>query len=163
MDAWPGLQMHSHNHRGPEPFQNQIVVLIGNGPSARDILKELSPVAREVHQAIRELDSGLKKLENLDNAWQHPMDGSAVSADVIVHYTGYRYHFPFLRTNGIVTVDDNRVGPLYQHVFPPSLALRLSFLRLPNCAESSNRVTGQMGSKDIVWEGWVANRRKDVI
>ncbi|GLT39560.1 hypothetical protein SLA2020_137440 [Shorea laevis] len=120
MDAWPRLQMHSHNYRSPEPFQNQIVVLIGNGPSARDILKEISPVAREVHQAIRGLDSGLKKLENLDNAWQHPMikcayedgkvvfqDGSAGSADVIVHCTGYRYHFPFLRTNGIVTVDDN--------------------------------------------------------
>ncbi|GKU88424.1 hypothetical protein SLEP1_g2692 [Rubroshorea leprosula] len=81
----------------------------------------------------------------------------------IAQGTGTISHCPFLRTNGIVTVDDNRVGPLYQHVFPPSLAPRLSFLRLPNCAESSNRVTGQMGSKDIVWEGWVANRRKDVI
>jgi len=30
-----------------------------------------------------------------------------------------------------VTVDDNRVGPLYKHVFPPALAPWLSFVGLP--------------------------------
>jgi len=43
----------------------------------------------------------------------------------------YKYHFPFLETNGIVSVDDNRVGPLYKHVFPPHLAPWLSFVGLP--------------------------------
>lgn len=33
--------------------------------------------------------------------------------------------------NGIVTVDDNRVGPLYKHVFPPELAPFLSFIGIP--------------------------------
>ena len=42
----------------------------------------------------------------------------------------YKYHFPFLETNGVVTVDDNRVGPLYKHVFPPTLAPWLSFVGL---------------------------------
>lgn len=54
-----------------------------------------------------------------------------VVADVILHCTGYKYHFPFLHTGGIVNVDDNRVGPLYQHVFPPALAPGLSFVGLP--------------------------------
>ncbi|MBA0685828.1 hypothetical protein Goari_013472, partial [Gossypium aridum] len=140
-DAWPGLQMHSHNYRTPEQFENKIVVLIGNGSSAKDILKEISPLASQVHQAIRGPDSQLKRLENHDNAWQHSMtmtyqqiecarkdgkvvfqDGSIVDADVIIHCTG---------SNGTVTVDDNRVGPLYKHVFPPSLAPWLSFVALP--------------------------------
>lgn len=30
-----------------------------------------------------------------------------------------------------MTVDDNRVGPLYKHVFPPLLAPGLSFVGLP--------------------------------
>uniref|UniRef100_F6HCY7 Flavin-containing monooxygenase n=1 Tax=Vitis vinifera TaxID=29760 RepID=F6HCY7_VITVI len=58
-------------------------------------------------------------------------DGSGVLADVIMHCTGYEYYFPFLDTNGIVTVDDNRVGPLYKHIFPPALAPGLSFVGLP--------------------------------
>ncbi|XP_022757034.1 flavin-containing monooxygenase FMO GS-OX-like 5 isoform X2 [Durio zibethinus] len=143
-DAWPGLQMHSHNYRTPEQFKNKIVVLIGNGPSAYDILKDIYPLARQVHQAIRGPDFQLKKLKNHDNAWQHSMiecahkdgkvvfqDGSIVDADVIIHCTGYKYHFPFLKSNGIITVDNKRVGPLYKHVFPPSLAPWLSFVGLP--------------------------------
>lgn len=35
--------------------------------------------------------------------------------------------FLSLRPNGIVNVDDNRVGPLYNHVFPPEMAPCLSF------------------------------------
>ncbi|XP_039008132.1 flavin-containing monooxygenase FMO GS-OX-like 3 isoform X1 [Hibiscus syriacus] len=143
-DTWPGLQMHSHNYRTPEQFENKIVVLIGNGSSANDILKEISPIAKQVHQAIRGPDSQWKRLDNHDNAWQHSMiecarkdgvvvfqDGSIVDADAIIHCTGYKFHFPFLRSNGIITVDDNRVGPLYKHVFSTSLAPWLSFVGLP--------------------------------
>lgn len=150
LDAWPGVQIHSHNYRTPEPFQNQIVALIGNGPSAYDILREISSVAKEVHLAIRGSDIHFKKLENRNNIWLHSMiectnedgkvafqDGSFVYPDVIIHCTGYKYHFPFLRTNGIVSVDDNRVGPLYKHVFPPKLAPWLSFVGLPYRAVTS--------------------------
>ncbi|XP_062115686.1 flavin-containing monooxygenase FMO GS-OX5-like isoform X3 [Humulus lupulus] len=58
-------------------------------------------------------------------------DGSSVCADTIFYCTGFKYHYPFLETNGIVTVDENRVGPLYSHVFPPSLAPGLSFIGIP--------------------------------
>jgi len=57
--------------------------------------------------------------------------GGSVSADVILHCTGYLYYFPFLDTQGEVGVDDNCVGPLYEHVFPPSLAPSLAFVGLP--------------------------------
>ncbi|KAL2943589.1 Flavin-containing monooxygenase FMO GS-OX-like 2 [Bienertia sinuspersici] len=55
-----------------------------------------------------------------------------ILADVIIHCTGYKYCFPFLHTGGVVTNDDNRVGPLYKHVFPPTLAPSLSFVGIPN-------------------------------
>ncbi|GMI98311.1 hypothetical protein like AT1G62620 [Hibiscus trionum] len=142
-DTWPRLQMHSHNYRAPEQFENKIVLIIGNGTSAGDILREIAPVAKQVHQAIRGPNSQLKRLEKYDNAWQHSMiecahkngevtflDGSIVDVDVIIHCTGYKYYFPFLKSNGTITVDDNRVGPLYKHVFPPSLAPWLSFVGL---------------------------------
>lgn len=49
----------------------------------------------------------------------------------ICYFFRYKYEFPFLETRGVVTVDDNRVGPLYKHVFPPALAPWLSFVGLP--------------------------------
>ncbi|KAK9283998.1 hypothetical protein L1049_012257 [Liquidambar formosana] len=144
IEKWPGYQIHSHNYRVPEPFRGQIVVLIGYETSARDISREIARVAKEVHMAARAPDVEVSKLKSHDNLWQHKMiervyedgnvrfqDGSSVFADTILYCTGYKYHYPFLETNGIVTVDDNRVGPLYKHIFPPRLAPWLSFVGIP--------------------------------
>ncbi|KAK9040504.1 hypothetical protein V6N11_015655 [Hibiscus sabdariffa] len=141
-DTWPGLQMHSHSYRFPQVFENKIVVLIGSGPTAFDLVREISPLAKQLHQAIRTPGFMLIKPENYDNLWQHSMiacahkdgkvefqDGSVVDADVILHCTGYKYHYPFLKSD-VVTVDGEYVGPLYKHVFPPSLAPWLSFVGL---------------------------------
>ncbi|KAH7835124.1 hypothetical protein Vadar_023060 [Vaccinium darrowii] len=125
------------------PFK--VVILIGSSSSAVDICRDLSGAAKEVHIASRSITDGtIEKLPGYDNIWLCSMienargdgtvvfrDGSAVCADVILHCTGYKYHFPFLDMNGNVTVDDNRVGPLYKHIFPPLLAPSLSFVGLP--------------------------------
>ncbi|XAR54146.1 hypothetical protein NMG60_11029161 [Bertholletia excelsa] len=144
IERWPGKQMHSHNYRIPEPFRDQVVVMIGDGPSASDISRDVATLAKEVHLSSRSPDVRVSKLTNRSNIWQHSeidcvyedgrvsfKDGFSIRAGVILHCTGYKYHFPFLRTNGIVTVEDNRVGPLYKHVFPPMLAPRLSFVGIP--------------------------------
>ncbi|OWM88388.1 flavin-containing monooxygenase FMO GS-OX-like 4 isoform X2 [Punica granatum] len=145
IDAWPGKQIHSHNYRIPEPFKDQVVVLIGNSASGMDISRDIALVAKDVHVTIRSSKGvTLGKQPGFSNMWLHPMiesvhedgavifaDGTSTYADVIFHCTGYKYHFPFLETNGIVSVDDNRVGPLYKHVFPPALAPWLSFVGLP--------------------------------
>lgn len=55
-------------------------------------------------------------------------DGSSIFADTIIHCTGYKYYFPFLETDGVVKVEDKCVGPLYKHIFPPTLAPWLSFI-----------------------------------
>ncbi|KEH19102.1 flavin containing monooxygenase FMO GS-OX-like protein [Medicago truncatula] len=144
IENFPGFQMHSHNYRVPHSFKDQVVILIGLGPSSFDISKDIAGVAKEVHVATKPnpLLKGMK-LENVRNICFHTLikcvyedglvafeDGFSTYADAIIHCTGYKYHIPFLETNGIVTIEDNRVGPLYKHVFPPSLAPGLSFIGL---------------------------------
>ncbi|XXG75909.1 hypothetical protein AAC387_Pa08g0376 [Persea americana] len=146
IDVWPGKQIHSHNYRVPEPFQDQVVILIGSSASAVDISRDIYAFAKEVHVSSRSAPDKqpASKKPGYDNMWLHSMiesahddgtvifrDGSSVLADVILHCTGYKYDFPFLKVNGVVTVDDNRVGPLYKHIFPPLLAPSLSFIGLP--------------------------------
>ncbi|XVF10797.1 hypothetical protein REPUB_Repub07fG0214300 [Reevesia pubescens] len=145
INLWPGKQMHSHNYRVPEPFRDQVVILIGSSFSAVDICRDISGVAKEVHVASRSVaEETYTKQPGYDNLWLHSMidsahddgtivfrNGKVVLADIIMHCTGYKYHFPFLDTNGIVTVDDSRLRPLYKHVFPPALAPYLSFIGIP--------------------------------
>ncbi|KAI4323517.1 hypothetical protein L6164_023115 [Bauhinia variegata] len=143
IERWPGFQMHSHNYRVPEPFRGQIVVIIGLGPSGFDISREVAPIAKEVHMATK-IPHGMDfKLENRDNIFYHTTikqvyedglvtfeDGFSIRANAMIHCTGYRYNFPFLDTNGAVSVEKKWVEPLYKHVFPPALAPSLSFVGL---------------------------------
>ncbi|KAF5730176.1 putative dimethylaniline monooxygenase [Tripterygium wilfordii] len=147
MDSWKRKQMHSHIYRVPEPFRKEVVVIIGNSLSGQDISMELVEVAKEVHLSAKSLgiSQGLSKvISKHDNLHLHPqveslredgrvvfVDGSWVIADTILYCTGYSYGFPFLDTKGIVVIDDDRVGPLYEHTFPPSLAPSLSFVGIP--------------------------------
>ncbi|GKE44006.1 flavin-containing monooxygenase FMO GS-OX-like 4 protein, partial [Tanacetum coccineum] len=60
----------------------------------------------------------------------------------------YKYHFPFLDTEGIVTVNENRVGPLYKHVFPPALAFWLSFVvPFPRFEFQSQWIAGSLSGR----------------
>ncbi|XP_068634339.1 flavin-containing monooxygenase FMO GS-OX-like 5 [Aristolochia californica] len=145
VESWPGKQLHSHNYRVPRPFKDKVVVLIGSSASGVDISRDIAAVAKEVHVSSRSAPDGPStKQPGYDNMWLHSTieranedgtvvfkDGSCVFVDIILHCTGYKYHFPFLKINDIVTVDDSRVGPLYKHMFPPSLAPFLSFIGLP--------------------------------
>ncbi|KAH7863991.1 hypothetical protein Vadar_024383 [Vaccinium darrowii] len=68
IEKWPGKQVHSHNYRVPDPFQNQVVVMIGSGPSALDIYREIASVAKQVHLSSRSPNVEVSKV---DNIWQH--------------------------------------------------------------------------------------------
>ncbi|XP_047083429.1 flavin-containing monooxygenase FMO GS-OX-like 2 isoform X2 [Lolium rigidum] len=147
IDAWPGKQLHSHNYRVPDPFHGQVVVIIGYRPSGMDISREIAGVAKEVHVATRSVPCEVQSTTAHPNLWLHSMidhaeedgtvvfqDGSQVKADTILHCTGYKYKFPFLDESDDaigIFVDENRVGPLYKHVFPPQLAPHISFIGLP--------------------------------
>ncbi|KAI7742065.1 hypothetical protein M8C21_030071, partial [Ambrosia artemisiifolia] len=123
---------------------DQIVVVIGSGPSAVDISREIAMVSKEVHMSSRSPLVKVAKSDKFNNMWQHSkincisedgwitfQDGFSTDADIILHCTGYKLHLPFLKTNGMVIVEDKRIGPLYKHVFPPQLAPRLSFVGIP--------------------------------
>lgn len=157
IDGWPGKQMHSHSYRVADPFHGQVVVVIGYKPSGMDISRDIAGVAKEVHVAIRSPAAAAANISQTQqmplpanqahpNLWLHSctveraegdgsvvfQDGSRVKADAIVHCTGYKYSFPFLDEDDAgINVDDNRVGPLYKHVFPPRLAPHISFIGLP--------------------------------
>ncbi|KAH7283957.1 hypothetical protein KP509_34G032600 [Ceratopteris richardii] len=147
IEEWPGIRLHSHNYRVPDPFADQVVVVIGNSSSGSDISREIATVAKAVHLVGRTWDSDVdlqKPAGPKQNISLHPMvksahedgklvfeNGDSVIADVILYCTGYAYSMPFLQTEEIVNVNADYVGPLYQHVFPPRLAPTLSFVGLP--------------------------------
>ncbi|CAN7118369.1 unnamed protein product [Brassica rapa subsp. narinosa] len=147
MDLWKGKQVHSHVYRVPDPFRDEVVVVVGGFISGPDISIELVKVAKEVHLSVKSLDvsPGLSKaitkhqslhlqpqIQSLEEDGRVVfVDGSCIVADTILYCTGYRYKFPFLESQGRVEVDDNRVGPLFEHTFPPSLSPSLSFVGIP--------------------------------
>lgn len=67
------------------------------------------------------------------NEYSVKLEGGEVLEDIdcIIYCTGYNYNFPFLKDAGAVTVEDNRVAPLYEHVFTPHMGATLSFIGLP--------------------------------
>ncbi|KAI3437777.1 hypothetical protein D9Q98_000224 [Chlorella vulgaris] len=171
-DEFPGLLMHSHNYRRPEPFKGQTVVIVGASSSGIDLADDIASAgAKQVYlcarvwenpltgQVLQMDDSSiLKRRQNgggnggdggpaaaqgcevtkAPNIQQLHADGSVslvdgshiTGVDVVLFCTGFSYSFPFLEGTGLVSVQDNRVGPLYQHVFPPSVAPTLSFVGL---------------------------------
>ncbi|XP_042459910.1 flavin-containing monooxygenase FMO GS-OX-like 8 isoform X1 [Zingiber officinale] len=148
MEEWKRKQLHCHVYRIPDPFQDEVVVVVGGSISGPEIALELVHVAKEVHISTKNVEIPEKlvkpvaKHEHLH--WHQEIellcedgtvlfaDGSSVVADTILYCTGYSYSFPFLDTKGIIHVDENRIGPLYEHTFPPSLAPSLSFVGIPN-------------------------------
>ncbi|CAM0871207.1 unnamed protein product [Alopecurus aequalis] len=167
IEDWPGKQMHSHSYRVPDPFRGQVVVVVGYAPSGHDISRDIAGVAKEVHVARRSPATSETQTTARPNLWIHPMieraegdgsvvfqDGSRVKADAILHCSGYKYSYPFLADDDGLSVDDNRVGPMYQHVFPPHLAPHLSFVGLhmaalffPVCQLQSNWVAGVLSGR----------------
>ncbi|XP_066391745.1 flavin-containing monooxygenase FMO GS-OX-like 8 [Miscanthus floridulus] len=150
MDKWSRKQLHSHSYQAPDAFEDQVVVVVGCHPSGTDFALELREVAREVHISVKSMDDGAvvpgmrKAVSRHHNLHLHLQveclcedgqvtfaDGSCVVADSIIYCTGYDFSFPFLDTGGLVTIDDNRVGPLFEHTFPPALAPSLSFVGVP--------------------------------
>ncbi|KAG8100683.1 hypothetical protein GUJ93_ZPchr0013g34132 [Zizania palustris] len=149
MDEWRRRQMHSHSYRVPDSFHGEVVVIVGCSVSGKEIALELRCVANEVHLSAKSTDEVMtpamsKMLARYANLHLRPQidrlcedgrvvfaDGSCVVADAVIYCTGYIYSFPFLDTEGMVTVDDNRVGPLFEHVFPPAFGPSLSFVGIP--------------------------------
>nr|XP_048329143.1 flavin-containing monooxygenase FMO GS-OX5-like [Ziziphus jujuba var. spinosa] len=61
IEKWPGYQIHSHNYRVPEPFKDQIVVVIAYAASGFEISREIATEAKQVHIATRVPNVQVKK------------------------------------------------------------------------------------------------------
>ncbi|EFJ25343.1 hypothetical protein SELMODRAFT_413958 [Selaginella moellendorffii] len=143
IEKWPGKQYHSHTYRTPDLFKDQVVAVIGNGPSGQDLCSDIAADCKKVHWCAKLWNSPVESLQQgkiqrhlmISKADKdgrlHFMDGTSAVVDAILHCTGYLYDFSFLDTKNYVKVEDNRVGPLFKHVFPPALAPSLSFIGLP--------------------------------
>lgn len=148
-DVFPGKQMHSHNYRHPEPFSGKRVLVVGAAFSGSDISQELLENGADVFLSARsweDLAEGRaaheseREIVKVGNVKELKADGSVLfvdgnqieNVDVVLYATGYLYSFPFLEdVPGAPDVEENRVAPLYKHVFPPALAPTLSFIGLP--------------------------------
>ncbi|KAL5288529.1 hypothetical protein ACFFRR_009011 [Megaselia abdita] len=124
IENFKGEWMHSHYYREPSKFKNESVLVIGAGPSGKDIAEEISHVAKKVFVSHRN-----KKIEGAfsDKVVQKPdyiviregnivefSDGSKEQISKILYCTGYKFTFPFLSMDSGVTIVDNYVKPLYK-------------------------------------------------
>lgn len=48
IDAFRGQKMHSHDYRRPEQYKDETVLVIGSGPSGKDIVYEIASKAKKV-------------------------------------------------------------------------------------------------------------------
>ncbi|EFN57454.1 hypothetical protein CHLNCDRAFT_30388 [Chlorella variabilis] len=144
--AFPGLLMHSHSYRRPDPFKGKTVVVLGASSSGVDLAEEIANGgAKNIHAGSGGGGShDSDQIIKAPNLQEFHADGSITLADgsriadvdACVFCTGhcsagYIYDFPFLAGTDFVTVEDNRVGPLYQHIFPPAAAPTLAFVGIP--------------------------------
>ena len=127
IEKFPGLIMHSHEYRYPEPFKDKKVVLVGAAASGIDISLDLWDSAQAVYLSHYRKPFTCKLPDNLE---QHQVikevfddgrvlfqDGRTKQADCIIFCTGYNFSFPFLTDDCDITVKDNRVTHLYKHLF----------------------------------------------
>lgn len=49
MNGFLGVQIHSHDYRIPENFENMKTLIIGSGPSGVDICMDVAKVANQVN------------------------------------------------------------------------------------------------------------------
>ncbi|GBF91344.1 hypothetical protein Rsub_03664 [Raphidocelis subcapitata] len=192
-EEFPGLQMHSHNYRTPEPFAGQTVLIVGASNSGEDLCREIATAAARVILCARSwkntawADDGGAPFGPRANIERRGMvlrlrrDGGAEfeagaavgGVDAVVYATGYRYEFPFLDDSTVepdgggggggdggggdgegegvgtraggegaagrggaaaaarLSLRDQHVWPLWQHMFFPPLAPTLAFIGLP--------------------------------
>lgn len=125
--------IHSSEYRRADAFANQSILVVGNGSSATDIVREASKTAARVYHCIRRETafslalhekmpphtSRVAPIERIDKDVIICQDGQRLDdVDTIVFATGYLYSFPFLPFEGGELIKDGqKVLNLVQHLF----------------------------------------------
>ncbi|XP_078484088.1 uncharacterized protein LOC100175875 [Ciona intestinalis] len=133
MSDFPGRLIHSHDYRAPQDFENRTVVILGAKSSGTDIALDLAPHATKVvmsHKGSKfqsELPANVEERPVPSRFTQTGVDfvdGTHIECDVFMFCTGYKFTFPFL--GNLVSIDNNRITPLYKHLINikyPTLSL----------------------------------------
>ncbi len=141
-NCFNGKITHSHNYRTPGRFAGKRVALWGASASGADISMEIAKVAAEVYwcgdrfndQPHRKqtptgallcaAPTGFNEVGQLVLA-----SGATLDIDEFMYCTGYQFDYPFL-ADDLVSVEDNRVHPLYRDILVPGIE-RLAFIGIP--------------------------------
>lgn len=140
LENFNGEIIHSHYYRRQSDFAKKTVLVLGGGPSGRDISLELATTCERIYlshrgeRIVAELPSNVKEVCNIDFVSQDGSfvfkDGSLAAADVLLLCTGYIYAFPFLNSESGICVADGVVKTLYKHLFNIKFP-SMSFVGLP--------------------------------
>ncbi|KAI8913923.1 hypothetical protein DFJ77DRAFT_431526 [Powellomyces hirtus] len=134
---WPGISdwsstkthqlSHSIYYRSATPFKDKVVLVVGAGPSARDILAEVSVVAKKTYHSLPRSVYDAKQTENYSVRQKEVIIKPPIrqftttsiqfedltfsdDVDVVISGTGYRFDFPFF--------GDRTLPPLEHHMIP---------------------------------------------
>ena len=132
IDNFHGAVMHSHDYREPDLFQEQVVLLIGDGPSAVDISRDLLTTARHVHVSLKESGGPLRQSDKPGLSFHTQVervndqglivfqDGTMLCdhVDAIIFCTGYNLRMDFLDHSLGITVHRKHIDQLYLHILP---------------------------------------------
>lgn len=116
--------MHSHNYRRAEGFTGESVLIIGAGPSAFDLVTDISKFAKVMwshHQnepLVMRLNENVKEKADVKEITENAVvfnDGSSNDCTTIIYCTGYNCSFPFLSVDCGIKCEDNFIRPLFKH------------------------------------------------
>ncbi|XP_055314740.1 flavin-containing monooxygenase 1-like [Sitodiplosis mosellana] len=136
IDEFRGNKAHSHDYRRPEKYQDETVLIIGCGPSGRDILHEVAPKAKKVFFSHHRNLAGYNMPSNVtqagdvkcfkENSVQFE-DDAEEQISCILFCTGYTFSFPFLSVDCGLSLQDMFLSwPLYKHLIninKPTMAI----------------------------------------
>ncbi|XP_054159671.1 uncharacterized protein LOC128957881 [Oppia nitens] len=137
LENFKGKVIHSHSYREPQPFKDQMVLVLGGGPSGIDIAIEVADQAKQVifchtndkpfinlPKNIRQEISNIKEIS--ENKVLLKNDNH-FTINAIIWATGYHFDFSFLDQNCGINVNTNgRVEGIYLHLINqkfPSMAI----------------------------------------
>lgn len=134
LSLFKGRVSHSCAYRDPILYRGENVLLVGTGPSGRDIVIDVATEAKHIYLSSKrpplpsKLPSNVTQVAKLHQVTREGVemaDGRVLDVDSILLCTGYEYDFPFLSPASEITLRNNRIHKLYKHTFNvsyPSMA-----------------------------------------
>ena len=105
-DQFNGRILHAHDFRDAREFADKDLLILGTSYSAEDIGSQCWKYgAKSITVAHRTAPMGYEwpdnwqevpKLDRVEGATAHFIDGTSKDVDAIILCTGYKHHFPFL-------------------------------------------------------------------